>query len=325
MRAVRLPALLVFLWIVVLGVPARAQDAPAVAQALFEEGRRALAAGDYETACKKFRESDRIDAQPGTKMNLAKAELGRNHLATAWALYLTVIEALPPDDPRVPLAKKEAGDLDARVPRLVFQLEPGAPADTEVRIGEMTLRADGFGAPLPVDPGRLTLEVRAPGHEAAKLEVVAQEGTTRTVQLAPGPALPQPPPGPAPLAGPSPGPAPLPVPEDPGMSAQATAGWVVGGLGLVVVLAGVGTGIGGLVVKGSADDHCDAERAVCDQEGADGHDTARALLTSTTVLWIVGGVAMGTGLVLLLTGGDDEEPAAALEITPGGARLRMRY
>jgi hypothetical protein len=105
------------------------------------------------------------------------------------------------------------------------------------------------------------------------------------------------------------------------MSGQAIAGWTIGAIGLAGLLAGAGTGIAGLVRKGEGDDLCDAEREVCSQDGADLHDEARTLLTATTVCWIVGGAALGTGLVLVLTDKGD----ATVGVGPLSARVTVRF
>jgi hypothetical protein len=304
-----------------MAASAGAQDSAAVAEALFQEGRAAMELKDYETACRKLRESDRIDPQPGTKLNLASCEEARGKLATAWALYRAVVDAVPPTDDRRPEAQARADAVGPRVPKLVLALEPGAPPNTRVKIGALTVEAAAFGAQLPIDPGETVLEVDAPGRRSAHIAVRADEGTTRTVTVAPGPPLPATTVRPRPAA-PVPEPAP---PADRGISSQAAAGWAIGAIGLAALIAGSATGIAGLERKGAGDDLCDAERGVCDQDGADAHDAARKLLTTTTVCWIVGGVAFGTGLVLVLTAPSGDEPSAALRVGPTGASVLVRY
>src|SRR5262245_31877335 len=69
---------------------ARAQESQlsvSAAEALFEEGRSALAAGDLDLACARFRESNRLDPAVGTVLNLADCEEKRGKLATAWTLF----------------------------------------------------------------------------------------------------------------------------------------------------------------------------------------------------------------------------------------------
>src|SRR5690242_7148142 len=91
---------------------------PVAAEALFHDGRAAAQKGDWETACPKFRESQRLDPAAGTLLNLADCEEHRGKVATAWQLFRQVVESLPPTDERVPLAKDRASALEKRLPRL---------------------------------------------------------------------------------------------------------------------------------------------------------------------------------------------------------------
>lgn len=306
-----------------LPLTARAQSPSALAEALFNEGRAALVAGDYERACPKLRESDRIEPQPGTKLNLARCEEQRGKLATAWGLYRAVLDEVRPEDARAPEARDRLAALSTRVPKLVLELEPGAPDTTRVRVGGVEVAAAGFGVPLPVDPGTVLLQIAAEGRQPRQLEIVITEGATQTVRVSPGPAIEAPLPGPAPSPTPAPGPAT--TGEGSGSSSLKTAGWAVGGVGVLVLLAGVGTGIAGLERKGAGDDDCDADRQVCTPGGADAHDTARALLTATTALWVAGGVLTATGIVLLIAAPSDDSAQAAVALTPTGASLVVRY
>src|SRR5436190_7446935 len=84
--------------------PAAAQGT-AAAEALFNEAKKAMDSKDYETACKRFRESNRLDPAVGTMLNLAVCEEKRGHLATSWDLYRGSYEKLSPSDPRHDYAK----------------------------------------------------------------------------------------------------------------------------------------------------------------------------------------------------------------------------
>src|SRR5882672_5018849 len=93
---------------------------PAAAEALFREGRAAAQRGEWETACPKLRESQRLDPAAGTLLNLADCEQHRGKVATAWQLFRQVVESLPESDERVPLAKHRAADLEKRLPHLTI-------------------------------------------------------------------------------------------------------------------------------------------------------------------------------------------------------------
>jgi len=284
-----------------IAVPGWSQSDPAaMAEALFNQGREAFDAEDYDTACARFRESDRIDPQPGTKLNLARCEKARGRIATAWALYRTVLEVLARDDDRREVAQTQVDELEPRLPRLTVTLAEGTPQQTVVRLGEIDVRPDGFGTPLPVDPGPLRVITSSPGHEPHAQQVDLAEGERAALEVSVGPAIPKPP---DPTSPPPPA-------ADPGLSGQAVAGWSIGAVGLTALLAGGGTGIGGLVRRADGEEACSDELMLCSEAGKAANDDARALLYATTGLWIAGGVAAAVGLTLVLTSGDDEDGAA---------------
>src|SRR5579871_2477262 len=95
---------------------ARAQ-APA-AEALFEQGQAALKAGDYDTACARFRASDQLDPGGGVRANIGLCEEKRGRVASAWEAFKGALKELPPGDPRVPKIEQRVKDLEARLPHL---------------------------------------------------------------------------------------------------------------------------------------------------------------------------------------------------------------
>ena len=67
-----------------LTASARAQpNLEPCAEALLQEGRKAMDEKDYDKACQLLRESNRLDPTPATKYNLANCEEKRGRLATA--------------------------------------------------------------------------------------------------------------------------------------------------------------------------------------------------------------------------------------------------
>jgi hypothetical protein len=84
---------------------AHAQN-PAAAEALFEQARSAMAAGSYDIACARFRDSDKLDPAVGTRFNLADCEEKRGRVATAWSLFRGVLSELAEDDDRRPIAQE---------------------------------------------------------------------------------------------------------------------------------------------------------------------------------------------------------------------------
>jgi hypothetical protein len=62
------------------------QDA-AVAQALFDEGKRLMQAGKFDEGCPKLVESQRLDPAGGTLLVIALCHEGQGKTATAWAEF----------------------------------------------------------------------------------------------------------------------------------------------------------------------------------------------------------------------------------------------
>ena len=80
--------------------PAAADAATVTAEALFRQGRDAMQRQDYETACARFAESNRLDVAAGTLMNLATCEEKLGRVATAWQHWREAIDLLPAGDDR---------------------------------------------------------------------------------------------------------------------------------------------------------------------------------------------------------------------------------
>ena len=132
--------------------PLYAQN-PAAAEALFEQARAAMAAGSFDIACARFRDSDKLDPAVGTRFNLADCEERRGRVATAWSLFRGVLSELAQDDDRRPIAEERARALEPRVPYLKMVPSAGAPPGLRVRIDGVELGEGSFGVALPMDPG----------------------------------------------------------------------------------------------------------------------------------------------------------------------------
>lgn len=158
----------------------------AAAEALFESGHEAMSQGDYDTACARFEESNRLDPAVGSLLNLAACEEKRGRLATAWQLFKRVMNELPAGDDRYPIAQRRASDLRPRVPRLTLELERNAPKQTTVHYGKVILGQASFHVPLPFDPGEHTLYVVAPDRDRRAYQVTLREGEQKVLSVAPG-------------------------------------------------------------------------------------------------------------------------------------------
>jgi hypothetical protein len=303
---------------------ASAQSAdPAAADALFQKGREAAEKGEWAVACQKFAESQRLDPAVGTLLNLADCEEHLGKLASAHEHFRTAIETLAPGDDRIPFAKKHAAELEKSVPHVTLSPPPDFPEGGKVMRDEVQLGAASFGLPLPVNPGSHVIVVSAPGHADKRLTVTLKAGESETVPLTLGPVVVEPPTTPSHDAADA-----TTAPQS-GASGMRTAGFVVGGVGLVGLGVGAVTGLMVLGKKSTVDDptHCDPTTHVCDQAGLDAASSGKTLSTVSTVAFVAGGALLVTGAVLVLTGGH-AAPASAVAVGPetyagGGAGLRV--
>ncbi|XXY50648.1 hypothetical protein WME91_05840 [Sorangium sp. So ce269] len=186
----RLLALAMFLAALVGGGrDARADTA--AAQALFDAARQLMAQGKYADACPKLEESQRLDPGIGTQFNLAACyeQLGRT--ASAWSTFLDVAGAAKAAGQleREKVARQRATALEPKLIRLTITAPADAPADLQVkRDGALVGRAQ-WGTPVPVDPGKHTIEASAAGRAPfARTVDLARAGATETVAIPPLPA-----------------------------------------------------------------------------------------------------------------------------------------
>ena len=93
---------------------------------------------------------------------------------------------------------------------------------------------------------------------------------------------------------------PEPPPEGEG-SVLGPVGLIVGGVGIAAMAAGVGIGVAaGSAYDDAVQSHCDEAREVCTQTGLDEQESARTMAHAATAVFVIGGVATATGLVLWL-------------------------
>jgi hypothetical protein len=273
------------------------------AEALFEEGRQALAAGDLETACAKFRASEQIDPAAGTRANLATCEERRGRLTAAIGAWRGALAKLPPGDARVAVIREHVATLETRLPTLVLKLAPGTAPETTVREGDVQLgEAVTYGVPLPLDPGLHHLVVAAPGRLLRSVDVTLIEGRTATLVVEPG--APVDVPAPQALVMPSPiaGRRRADVNPPPHAVEDSSPGpWIVGGVGVTALIVGATAGAIVIQKKGVANAHCtDGPPPTCrDQAGLDAASAVRTLGPVTTASLLVGAAGLTAGAVWL--------------------------
>lgn len=304
------------LWLL-LQCPAAHAD-PAAAEALFREGRALLERGELAAACDKLEASNALDPSAGTVLNLAACRLKQGKTATAWAHFVSA-ERLARNQSRTEQAieaKRRADELEPQLSTLTLWA-PDAPPGLEVRCRGQVMQRASLGTAVPVDPGLMLIEAKAPGFSAVRLEVTLGSADRRSVTL---PKLQR-------HGGPS-------SPPDSGSREPAGTGpaerrksalpWVIGGVGGGAVVAGGVLGGLALSSNSKAIQVCAAgDESACTrtQSRRDGQALASSLCIG------VGALGIGVALVWLLTGGSDQHASAWSydgEVTRESALLKMR-
>jgi hypothetical protein len=298
---------------------------PAAAEALFREGRTLLERGEIAPACEKLEASNSLDASSGTLLNLAACRLKQGKTATAWAHFLSA-QRLAENQGRTEQAeeaKRRALELEPQLSTLTL-LAASVPAGLEVRRGGQVVQPASLGSAVPVDPGTMVIEARAPGYETARLEITIGASADRRVleipQLRALAAAPDAGSGAAVVANPTRKDEAPPAPR-----AHSALPWVIGGVGSGALIAGSVLGMLALSSNRAAENACaipDNEVACRDTQTRRNH---QALASS--VSFGVGVVGVGVAALWLLTGRSGRPESAWSyhgEVTRESALLKMR-
>lgn len=290
----------------------------AAAEALFDEGKRLMAAKQYSNACPKFAESQRLDPGIGTSLWLADCYAKNGQLASAWATFReSEAIAQKQRDPRAAVAREEANKIAPSLSKLTIDVPSAARVPgLEVRRDDVVLGQPLWGTPVPSDGGPHRIAATAPHRRRWEGQVtVPRENGTARIEI---PVLEQAPEEPSQIDR---------VEGDDAGRGQRTLGIVAGGIGFAGLVVGT---IFGLQVKPKADEangSCAGNR--CTQAGVDIRNDARALATVSTISFIAGGVLLVGGAVLFFTAPSGRGRSATLApmMAPagGGGVLDLQF
>lgn len=311
-----------------------AESSPAVQ--LFDEARKLMEDGEYAPACPKLEQSQNLDPQLGTQLHLGHCYEKLGKLAEAYRTFQAAADLAALrnkqglNEPREKIARERAINLEPQLSLLELR-----PADAS---GDLTIELDGtaiarvqWNRPFPIEPAEHVLRASAPGRvtweQTFKIGMPARRGIAI-------PALEQAAPHEAQAAAPAAAlSAPTSAEHRSSASVQRIAGYVALGTGAVGL--GLGTLFGLLRTSKVAElaGDCDLDQGICTIEPGDVvarqrieslHHEASTFATSANIAWLVGGVAVASGLVLILTTPRADKPALTLGITPGGLTLSAR-
>lgn len=291
------------------------QSAPESAESLYQRGIQAFNAGNYVVACRFLSESYRLDPQLGALFTEATCEMRAGKLATAAQHYqdfIARVDSLPPEtrerqQERRAVAAEQRSALVPKIPTLRIELRGRSSTPPQLTLNGNVLAPGSVGVDLPVDPGDQVLEQRV-GSAAAtvqRITLAPGEHQTLVVQLAEDAATP--------TAAP---------PSDNGQRAQRSVlPYVLGGVGIVGLGVGGVTGAMALGKRSVVTRECDG--TICSQQGLDAADAGKRDALVSTIGISLGAVALGAGIVLLLT--QREEPrATSSALIFSGDRLLWR-
>jgi hypothetical protein len=302
---------------------AQAQEASggdlAAAEALFAEGKRLSAAGEFADACARFAASMTLVPRLGVQLNLADCYEHVGKTASAWVAFGEAAAlARRIGDPRETFARQRQDALVPRLTRLRVSIaHPDVDGFSLLRDG-VRVAPSVYGVEVPVDPGDHRIEASAPAHVTWSTQVVASgAGAVVTVVV---PELDRTPPPPS-----------VPLVAPPTRDAHddrrrvTPLVWITAGVGAVGIGTGVAFGTAARSLWQQARPDCDPSNNCSDAAYARLQRSRRDGDLST-VAFGIGGVALATSLILYLRGSRDRARSTlrlvpALTSSAAGAAL----
>jgi tetratricopeptide (TPR) repeat protein len=316
---------LVVIVVVLLGVASTAAAQNKKADALFKQGKTALAEKKYAEACTAFEQSFKLDPTIGTQLNIGLCYEEWGKLATAYRAYRDAQKkAEETDDDRAPRIAERADAIERNVPRLTVRSSTSGPVpkDLVVKVDGDELTA--LGEPLLVDPGDHLVTYQAGDGPERKLTVKLAKGESKEAKL----DLPLDMKGPieVDLQDDKDKDKDIVVEDDTSSVGRGRriAGFVVGGAGVLSI------GISSYLVLDARSDynsaiaaHCNEARE-CDDVGLDETHSARTRANVGTALFALGLAALGGGAYLYFTApkGIDEHAVIPI-VSPDGAGVAV--
>jgi hypothetical protein len=273
-----------------------------MAESLFREALGLMEQGDFDHACPKLEESERLDPGGGTILNLARCYEGKGRIATAWSTYREGLGFANRDhrEERARFARERLESLEPRLPKLVFRLSD-AGGGTMVFVDELQMGAAALDTPQPFDPGVHTIRATAAGRQDFSTTVKLEERETRVISI--------PPLAPAPRAvAPDWANVPPPASEPSSGSTQRTLGVTTFGVGAAGLVTGVVFGLLALDANSTADNLCPGSGPCANSTGVSASERAHSFGTVSTVSLIAGAALVIGGGVLFLTAHPSRAP-----------------
>ena len=290
-----------------------------IAQALYDEAAKDLAAKDYVAACQKLEEAARLTPEAvGVRLTLGSCYEAQGRVASASAAYelaeAGAARAHQADRRRV--AHEKVAALDPRLARLriVVSDEVRALPGLEIRRAGSLVGPPQWGLRLPADKGKhLVVVTTGDGRRWEASAVIEADGSQVDLRV----ELPAPPEPPEATSRPAP------APRAASPHPRRIAGIAVGAAGLGAVLAGAALGVTALIQKNQSNaGGCDPT-SHCTGDGADLRWASLRAGDWSTAMFIGGGVALAGGVVVFATAPASAGPPATAGLAVGPRGLAI--
>ncbi len=305
-----------------------------------ERGLAFLRAGDAPEAVRAFEQSLAIFESPNTRLDLGRALLATGRVASAVRELERARDTARAQvdagqrhyllTARAALAECDAAR--ARVPLVEIHFSRTPPTDAEIWVDAVRLPASALIAPVPVDPGSLTIRLAGPSVREVSLVRTVAEGERITIDVVVeriDPVATVVAASAAPVASPAPiraervrvsSPGPSPGLPRPALRLMGTAvgigGLVAASVGLALWL--VADGEYNALVRACPSGPCTDPTLLARAGSAQGIESAGVIAL------VAGGALMVTGAALLVTGlvpGGETRPG--LSLAPNGLLVRF--
>lgn len=307
---------------VLLSTAARGQSGgSALADELFIQAKSLMESEQFQEACDKFEESQRLDPAVGTLLNLAHCHEKVGRFASAWTEYSEVVTVAArqgrPD--RVTFAEERLKEIEGHLSKLTIVLPKSSDVEgLSINLNGVKLGRAALGVPLPVDPGLAKIETDAPGRLPQTATISIEQGpSSQTFRVPTLRTIPVKKPGT--------------TPEEHAdlllRKKLRTAGLVTGGIGALGLAAGTVFGVVALSKnERSFLEGCDGN--ICDPRGEKLRNQARGFGNASTASFVTGGALLAAGTTLFLLGREERKehtekpPEVSLSAGPGLAFLK---
>jgi hypothetical protein len=317
-------------------VAAQTDEEKAAARALATQGGEALAASKYADALELLSRAEQLLHAPTHLLMIARSQVGLGRLVAAKETYLRLMrEELAPSAPGAfkraqQEARNELSAIDPRIGQLRIMLEGAGQKQVTVKMDDQPVSPALVGVYRPLDPGRHEVVVYPAGQAPVKATIELKDGEKKEIKLSISDA--------PPASGASPGLAGAPDSQGSLSSSSAPDTPPAGGAdqpGFFTPLRTLGVGLGGVGVVGvtvgsifvakgfGASSDATAKFDACprpcppeQQKEIKNLDSkaARSKSIGGGAL-VVGGLALGAGIALIVVGKPAPKSAGAY-VTP---------